>query len=115
MDRPATPGAIPSLPTFNAGAMMRTQVAYVGFQNGTGMRFPILYGRAYRPINKHELFYTFRGLTEDGAYHGRRSCRSRTRGSLPTELRFPAMISRHSRRTSRPMLPRSKGNSMPRT
>lgn len=65
-DRPATPEAIPFLPLFNAGQMMRAQVAYVDFQNGTGVRFLTQYAQAYLPINNHELFYTFQGLTDDG-------------------------------------------------
>ncbi len=65
-DRPVTSEAIPFLPLFNAGQMMRAQVAYVDFQNGTGVRFLTQYAQAYLPINNHELFYTFQGLTDDG-------------------------------------------------
>jgi len=66
VDRPATPEAIPFLPLFNAAQMMRTQVAYIDFQSGTGVRFLTHYAQAYVPINNHELFYTFQGLTDDG-------------------------------------------------
>jgi len=66
VDRPAAPKAIPFLPPFHAGQMMRAQVAYVGFQNGTGVRFLTQYAQAYLPVNNHELFYTFQGLTDDG-------------------------------------------------
>jgi hypothetical protein len=65
-DRPATPGTIPPLPPFNAEQLMRAQVAYIDFQNGTGVRFLTQYAQAYVPINNHELFYTFQGLTDDG-------------------------------------------------
>lgn len=67
LDRPAHPQAIPFLPLFHAGQMMRTQVAYLDFQNGTGVRFLTQYAQAYLPINNHELFYTFQGLTDDGS------------------------------------------------
>lgn len=68
--RPAEPeGAIPLLPIFNAAQMLRAQVQYVDFQNGTGVRFLTQYDQAYLPINNHELFYTFQGLTADGAYY----------------------------------------------
>jgi hypothetical protein len=57
---------IPFLPPFNAAQLLRTQVRYVDFQNGAGVRFLTLYGQAFRVINNNELFYTFQGLTQDG-------------------------------------------------
>lgn len=60
---------IPFLPPFNAAQILRTQVRYLDFQNGTGVRFLTLYGQALRVINNHELFYTFQGLKQDGAYY----------------------------------------------
>jgi hypothetical protein len=68
-EKPAAPETIPFLPVFNAAQMMRTQVAYMGFQNGTGVRFLTQYDQAYIPINNHEMFYTFQGLTSDGKYY----------------------------------------------
>jgi hypothetical protein len=66
VDRPTNPDSIPFLPLFPAGQMMRARVAYLDFQNGTGVRFLTQYAQAYLPINNHELFYTFQGLTDDG-------------------------------------------------
>jgi len=66
VDRPTNPDLIPFLPLFPAGQMMRARVAYLDFQNGTGVRFLTQYAQAYLPINNHELFYTFQGLTDDG-------------------------------------------------
>jgi hypothetical protein len=63
----ASEGSIPLLPIFNAAQMLRAQVQYVDFQNGSGVRFLTQYDQAYLPINNHELFYTFQGLTADGA------------------------------------------------
>jgi putative hemolysin len=68
-EKPAAPEALPLLPIFNAGQMMRAQVAYLSFQNGTGVRFLTQYAQAYVPVNNHELFYTFQGLTSDGNYY----------------------------------------------
>ena len=69
VDRPAAPEEIPFLPLFHAGQMMRAQIAYIDFQNGKGVRFLTQYAQAYLPINNHELFYTFQGLTSDGQYY----------------------------------------------
>jgi hypothetical protein len=66
VDKPVDPQAIPFLPLFPAGQMLRAQVAYVDFQNGAGVRFLTQYAQAYLPINNYELFYTFQGLTDDG-------------------------------------------------
>lgn len=69
VDRPQTPAAIPFLPLFNAAQMMRCQVAYVDFPSGAGVRFLTQFGQDYRPINSHDMFYTFQGLTSDGSYY----------------------------------------------
>jgi putative hemolysin len=58
------------LPPMNAGHMMPApQVAYVDFRNGTGVRFLTQMGQAYYAINNRDLFYTFQGMTHDGAYY----------------------------------------------
>lgn len=68
--RPTSPsGAIPFLPIFNAAQLMHAQAAYLDFQNGSGVRFLTQYAQAYIPINSNDLFYTFQGLTSDGAYY----------------------------------------------
>lgn len=60
---------IPALPLFNAAQMMAAGMEYIDFQNGSGVRFLTQYAQAYIPINNHELFYSFQGLTDDGAYY----------------------------------------------
>jgi putative hemolysin len=60
---------IPSLPLFNAGQLLHTQVAFVNFQGGQGVRFLTEYAQYYAPINNSDLFYTFQGLTDDGQYY----------------------------------------------
>jgi hypothetical protein len=67
---PAIPeGGIPFLPPFNAAQILRTQVRFMGFEDGGGIRFLTLYGQAFRVISNHELFYTFQGLTHDGSFY----------------------------------------------
>jgi hypothetical protein len=60
---------IPFLPPFNAAQMLRAQVSFLDFENGTGVRFLSLYGQAYRTVNSHELFYTFQGITDDDSHY----------------------------------------------
>ncbi len=68
-ERPAAQESIPFLPMWNAGQMMQSQVAYIDFQNGAGVRFLTQYGQAALPVNNHDMFYTFQGLTDDGHYY----------------------------------------------
>jgi len=68
-EKQVPPEGIAVLPPSNAGQLMRTQIAYVDFQNGTGVRFLTQLSQAYAPINNHEMFYTFQGLTGDGNYY----------------------------------------------
>ena len=68
-ERPAAPEGIPFLPLLNAMQAMRAQVAYLDFQNGTGVRFLAHYTQGLVPVNNDELFYTFQGLSDDGRYY----------------------------------------------
>jgi len=56
------------MPGFNAAQMITTQVVYLPFESGRGVRFVTQYGQAAWPINNHDLFYAFQGLTDDGEY-----------------------------------------------
>ena len=68
--RPATPeGQIPLLPLINAAQVFHAQVEYLDFQNGRGVRFVTQYSQDIFPIVNPHLFYTFQGLTQDGAYY----------------------------------------------
>lgn len=68
IDQPADPqGGIPFLPVWNAAQMVRAKVVYLNFQNGSGVRFVTQYGQAYWMVNNYDMFYTFQGLTNDGA------------------------------------------------
>lgn len=66
--RPADPPSVPSLPPWNAGRIFHALPAYVEFKNGAGIRFIAQYGQSFMPVNNHELFYMFQGLTADGKY-----------------------------------------------
>ena len=68
-DSPAVPVSVPILPVFNAGQLIRTQFAFLDFQNGSGVRFLTQLGQAYAPINNENLIYVYQGLTDDGAYY----------------------------------------------
>jgi hypothetical protein len=63
------PEHIPFLPIWNAAQVMRTNVAYLPFQNGKGVRFVSYYAQSAAVINNHSLFYTYQGLTDDGNYY----------------------------------------------
>ena len=60
---------IPVLPLINAAQVFRSQVRYLDFQNGRGVRFITQYRQDPAPVTNEEIFYTFQGLTEDGAYY----------------------------------------------
>jgi len=66
----ALPGdsSLPFLPIFNAGQVFHAQYQVIPFANGSGIRFLTLYAQYTAPINNHDLFYTFQGLTSDGQY-----------------------------------------------
>lgn len=68
-DRPAAPDTIPALPIWNAAQFMVTQVSYLEFQSGTGVRFITQYGQGASPVNNQDAFYSFQGLTGDGVYY----------------------------------------------
>ena len=67
--RPPEPENVPFLPMWNAAALFRSKISYVDFQNGSGVRFLTQFGQAAWPINNQDMFYTYQGLTEDGAYY----------------------------------------------
>jgi hypothetical protein len=68
-DAPGSPDRIPLLPIFNAAQVFRSQVKYLNFQSGQGVRFVTQYDQAIMPLNNQEIFYTFQGLTSDGRYY----------------------------------------------
>jgi len=63
------PEALPFLPAFNAAQIFHSNEQILTFQNGKGIRFLTQYGQDVSPVNNNSLFYTFQGLTDDGAYY----------------------------------------------
>jgi hypothetical protein len=70
VERPAIPGGpLPYLPLVNAAQVLASQPAYLAFQNGAGMRYLTALAQEVIPVTNRALFYTFQGLTDDGAYY----------------------------------------------
>lgn len=60
---------IPFLPIFNAAQVFRTQIEYIEFANGRGIRFLTHYSQDIGVISSNDMFYTFQGITNDGNYY----------------------------------------------
>lgn len=60
--------ALPFLPLFNAGQVFFAQYQVVPFVDGRGIRFLTEYAQYTAPVNNHDMFYTYQGLTNDGKY-----------------------------------------------
>jgi hypothetical protein len=60
---------MPFLPLFNASQVLHTQLQYLDFKNGHGLRYLTQFDQAPLPVNNHELIYTYQGLTSDGKYY----------------------------------------------
>lgn len=67
--KPTAPEDIPHLPIWNAAQMMQAHVKYLEFQNGSGVRFLTQYAQSFVPINNHDMFYCFQGMTDNGGYY----------------------------------------------
>jgi hypothetical protein len=68
--RPNLPDSdLPMLPTVTAAQLLRTQVEFVDFPGGTGIRYVTAAGLDVSPLSDQVLFYTFQGLTSDEAYY----------------------------------------------
>src|SRR5215213_3295074 len=60
---------LPNVPFFNAEHIIAAKIQMIPFQNGSGVRELTQYDQYPAPINNHELFYHFEGLTTDGKYY----------------------------------------------
>ena len=65
---PTGSGGLPLLPNFNAGQEFFARYKVASFGSGNGIRYLTQYSQYIDPINNHEMFYTFQGLTGDGKY-----------------------------------------------
>jgi hypothetical protein len=60
---------LPNVPFFNAEHIIAANIQLIKFQSGSGVREITQYDQYPAPINNHELFYHFEGLTGDGKYY----------------------------------------------
>jgi hypothetical protein len=60
--------ALPFLPTIPAAQVFRAQYRVLPFLSGGGIRYMAIYAQYSAPVNNHDLFYTYQGLTSDGKY-----------------------------------------------
>jgi hypothetical protein len=60
---------MPFLPLINGVEQLHFQVKYLSFASGQGVRYVAQHGQGPNPVNNHDLFYTFQGLTTDGKYY----------------------------------------------
>jgi hypothetical protein len=67
-EKPADSLQIPALPVRNSVQSLRSNVKFLDFQNGHGVRFLAFYTQGLVQVNNAEIFYTFQGLTNDGRY-----------------------------------------------
>ena len=68
-DAPISADQLPAVPFFNAQQVFASNIQTISFQNGAGVRFLTEYAQYTAPVNNHELFYHFQGVTRDGAYY----------------------------------------------
>jgi hypothetical protein len=69
IDSPKEIPHMPFLPLFNASQVMHTQIQYLDFKKGHGLRYLTQFDQGIMPINNYELIYTYQGLTNDGKYY----------------------------------------------
>lgn len=65
---PSGTKGLPFLPFFNASQEFFAMYQVLPFSSGNGIRFLTQYSQFADPINNHEVFYTYQGLTSDGKY-----------------------------------------------
>lgn len=68
-DAPNLSEPLPGVPFFNAAQIFASNVQAISFQGGSGVRFVTQYAQNTAPVNNHELFYHFQGLSRNGAYY----------------------------------------------
>jgi hypothetical protein len=62
------PNELPLLPQQYAKQLFFAQFGVVAFHNGSGIRYITLYAQAYYPVNNHDMFFSYQGLSSDGKY-----------------------------------------------
>ncbi len=60
---------LPFLPVWNAAQHFHSNVEFLQFKNGSGLRYLTQYVQDMSPIYNEFLFYTFQGITDDGNFY----------------------------------------------
>lgn len=60
---------IPVLPPVETMQLFYSQIRYLDFADGAGVRFVTRYAMEASPTTNENIFYTFQGLTSDGRYY----------------------------------------------
>jgi hypothetical protein len=60
---------IPVLPPVETMQLFYSQIRYLAFADGAGVRFVTRYAMEASPTTNENIFYTFQGLTSDGRYY----------------------------------------------
>jgi len=60
---------LPLLPVLPAGQIVRARAEYVDTGSLSGIRFLTAYGQDMSPMLHDSIFYTFQGISADGAYY----------------------------------------------
>jgi hypothetical protein len=69
-DKTAAEGQpIPVFPLLPASQVFHTRVRFLDFVNGSGISFVTYYAQDASPITADRIFYTFQGITLDGAWY----------------------------------------------
>ncbi len=67
--QPADPEGVPIPDFWGAAQFLACQKEYLRFQNGDGIRYVTQWGQAAYPVGFPQMFYSYQGLTDDGAYY----------------------------------------------
>ena len=68
-DAPNLNEPLPAVPFFNAAPVFTSNVQAISFQGGDGVRFLTEYAQYPAPVNNHDLFYHFQGLSRNGDHY----------------------------------------------
>lgn len=69
-DKTVAPGQnIPIFPVMPASQVFHAQTRFLDFINGSGVSFVTAYKQDASPLTNQDIFYTFQGITLDGAWY----------------------------------------------
>lgn len=70
LDNRSTTGAaaLPLIPGYDGEQLFFSNVKFINFKNGRGVRYITMYGDEVSPVNNETLMYIYQGITNDGAY-----------------------------------------------